>query len=108
MYIRKHRDTSYLSEPKSRPRIRSHHFYLSDRPKDVTKPPAPGDPPPQQNGPLLSTMQVLNKVVSSAAEAEFACLYHNGKDAEPIHTTLEELGFKQSPMPMQTDTQHCS
>jgi hypothetical protein len=43
------------------------------------------------------------EVLSSAAEAELAALYHNGKQACPLRTTLEELGHPQPPTPIQTD-----
>jgi hypothetical protein len=42
-------------------------------------------------------------VVSSAAEAELAALFHNGKEANPICITLQELGHKQPPTPIQMD-----
>ena len=42
-------------------------------------------------------------MVSSAAEAELAALFHNGKESCPIRTTLEELGHPQPPTAIQTD-----
>jgi hypothetical protein len=41
--------------------------------------------------------------MSSAAEAESGGLFINAKTAVPIRKTLEELGHKQPPMPVQTD-----
>jgi hypothetical protein len=43
------------------------------------------------------------EIDSSAAEAELGGLFHNGKDACPIRTCLEELGHPQPPTPLQTD-----
>jgi hypothetical protein len=45
----------------------------------------------------------MREVVSSAAEAELAALFHNGKDACPIRVCLEELGHPQPPTPIKTD-----
>jgi hypothetical protein len=45
----------------------------------------------------------MREVVSSAAEAELAALFHNGKEACPIRISLEELGHPQPPTPIQTD-----
>jgi hypothetical protein len=45
----------------------------------------------------------MREVVSSAAEAKLAALFHNGKEANPICITLQELGHKQPPTPIQTD-----
>jgi hypothetical protein len=47
--------------------------------------------------------QILREVVSSAAEAEVAGVYHNGREACPLRTCLEELGHPQPPTPIQTD-----
>jgi hypothetical protein len=45
----------------------------------------------------------MREVVSSAAEAELAALFHNGKEACPLRITLEELGHLQPTTPIQTD-----
>jgi hypothetical protein len=95
-------DASYLSCPKARSRAAGYHF-LSDRPRDPTKAPDPSDPPPTANGAIDVLCQVMREVLSSAAEAELAALYHNGKQACPLRTTLEELGHPQPPTPIQTD-----
>ena len=102
MYLWVHSDASYLSEPKSKS-CYAGHFYLSDRPKDESKPPKPDDPPPTDNGAILNPTHTLKMIVSAAAEAEFAGVFYNGKDACPIRQTLEELGFPQGPTPIQTD-----
>ena len=100
-------DASYLSAPKARSRASGYHF-LSSRPKDPTKPPQPDDPPPPHNGAINVFCQILREVVSSAAEAELAGLFHNGKEACPIRVCLEELGHPQPPTPIQTDNSTAS
>jgi hypothetical protein len=45
----------------------------------------------------------MKEVMSSAAEAEFGSLYHNGKAACPHRTCLEELRHPQPPTPLVTD-----
>jgi hypothetical protein len=107
MYLHVHSDASYLSETKARSRYGG-YFFLSDRPQDPSKAPGPNDPPPTHNGVLLAVTQVLREVVSAASEAECGGLFHNGKDAVPIRTTLEELGHEQGPTPIQTDNKTAS
>ena len=41
--------------------------------------------------------------MSSAAEAEIGALFLNSRQAIPARTTLEEMGHKQPPTPIQTD-----
>jgi hypothetical protein len=95
-------DASYLSEPKARSSIAGYH-YLSTRPRNPTQPPHPDDPPVPHNGPINIPCLILREVVSSAAEAELAGLFHNGKEACPIRVTLAELGHPQPPTPIVTD-----
>ncbi|KAI2513563.1 Reverse transcriptase (RNA-dependent DNA polymerase) [Fragilaria crotonensis] len=95
-------DASYLSAPKSRSRAAGYH-YLSSRPPDPTKPPPANATPPPGNGAINVLCQILKEVVSSAAEAELAALFHNGKEACPLRTCLEELGHPQPPTPIVTD-----
>ena len=102
MYLWVHSDASYLSEPQARSRYAG-YFFLSDRPNDPLQAPAPGATPPMQNGPILVTTHRLKECVASAAEAELGGLFHNGREAIPIRTTLEELGHPQGPTPIQTD-----
>jgi hypothetical protein len=86
-----HSDASYLSEPKARSRAGGHYF-LSDNSKD-----------PTDNGAVLNVAQVIKNVMSSAAEAEIGALFLNSRQAIPARTTLEEMGHKQPPTPIQTD-----
>jgi hypothetical protein len=45
----------------------------------------------------------MKVVVSSAAEAELGALFHNGKEAAWLRTTLTDMGHPQPPTPIQTD-----
>jgi hypothetical protein len=92
-------DASYLSEPKARSRAAG-YYYLSNMP---TTPPSATTPQPTANGAINILCQILREVVSSAAEAELAALFHNGKEACPIRIALEELGHPQPATPIQTD-----
>ena len=58
---------------------------------------------PSNNGAILNISTIIEVVISSAAEAELDALFMNAKTAIPIQQTLEEMGHKQPPMPIQTD-----
>jgi hypothetical protein len=51
----------------------------------------------------LIISNVLTHVISSAAEAEIGAVFINANKGTFLRTTLEELGHKQSPIPMETD-----
>jgi hypothetical protein len=51
----------------------------------------------------LIASKVLKHVMSSAAEAEIGAVFINAKEGAVLRTTLEELGHKQTPTPMETD-----
>ena len=91
MVLAGHSDASYLSETKARSRAGGHFFISSDT----------ADPP--NNGAVFTTSQVIKTVMSSAAEAKLGALFINCREAVPARHTLEEMGHKQPPMPMQTD-----
>jgi hypothetical protein len=55
------------------------------------------------NGAILIISKVLKHVMSSAAEAEIGAVFINAKEGAVFKTTLEELGHKQPPTPMETD-----
>ena len=59
------------------------------------------DPP--NNGTVLTIAQIIKNVMSSAAEAELGALFINCREAVPARHTLEEMGHKQPPTPMQTN-----
>ena len=55
------------------------------------------------NGAVLNTAEIIKHVMSSAAEAEIGALFLNSRQAIPARNTLEKLGHKQPPSPIQTD-----
>ena len=85
-------DASYLSEPQARSRSGG-HFYLGSKPSRKYTP----------NGAILNTTNIIQTVVTSAAEAEYVSLYINAKMGLPMRHTLIEMGHSQPPTPMQTD-----
>ena len=91
MVLAIHSDASYLSEPKARSRAGGHFFMSED------------DTDPKDNGAVHTVAKIIKAVMSSAAEAELGGLFINAKTAVPIRRTLEELGHKQPPTPVQTD-----
>jgi hypothetical protein len=102
MVLHVHSDASYLSAPKARSRFAGYQ-YLSRRPRDQSELSNPNDPPPPHNGAINIPCQIMREVLSSAAEAELAATYYNGKEACPIRVCLEELGHPQPATPIQTD-----
>jgi hypothetical protein len=92
-------DASYLSAAKARSRAAGYHF-LSDRPSNPLDPTAA---PPMANGAVNVLCTVMGKVLASATEAELAALFHNGREACLLRTTLEELGHAQPAIPIQTN-----
>ncbi|GAX19836.1 hypothetical protein FisN_11Lu298 [Fistulifera solaris] len=93
-------DASYLSETKARSRAAGYHYLSS---KQTTT-----DTPPPFNGPIAVHSTILKEVVSSAAEAELAALFYNGKEACPIRTALEEMNHPQPATPIVTDNSTAS
>jgi hypothetical protein len=55
------------------------------------------------NGSILIISKVLKNVMSSAAEEEIGAVFINAKEGAVFRTTLEELGHKHPPTPMETD-----
>jgi len=55
------------------------------------------------NGAIMVNAKIMREVLSSTAEAELAALFHNGREACPLRTALEELGHPQPPTPIVTD-----
>jgi hypothetical protein len=93
MILKIHSDASYLSEAKARSRSGG-HFYMGDQLSSQTELP---------NGPILTKSTIMKNVMGAAAEAECGALYDNAKEAVPLRTTLEEMGHKQPPTPIQVD-----
>lgn len=59
------------------------------------------DPP--HNGAVHTVEKIIKAIMSSASEKELYGLFINEKTAVPVQTTLEELGHKQPPTPIQAD-----
>jgi hypothetical protein len=95
------RDASYLSESKARSRYAGYQ-YLSSCPRSENP---QSDPIPPFNAAVHVPCQILQEIVSSAAEAEaeLAGLFHNAKEACPIRICLEELGHPQPDTPIVTN-----
>ena len=90
---------SVLNETKARSR-NGGFFHLSYIPE---LPIEPNDPPPPLNAPVLVNSKILDAVMSSVQESETGSGFINVKDAVPMRTTLEEMGHKQGPTPIQFD-----
>lgn len=56
----------------------------------------------RMNGPIPALAKMLCHVISSAAEAELAAIFHNAKRATPTRTALMELANHQPPTPIKT------
>jgi hypothetical protein len=95
-------DASYLSETKGRSRAAGVHF-LSCQSLNPNVAPTANDDSTPHNGAIYVHCQILKEVLSSAAEAELAALFHNGKEAYSIRNILAELGHPQPPTPIVTD-----
>ncbi len=91
MVLAGHSNASYLSETNARSRAGG-HFFMSNN-----------DAIPNNKGAILRISQIIKAVMSSVAEAKIGALYINCKEAIPTWHTLEFLGHKQPPTPMQTD-----
>jgi hypothetical protein len=55
------------------------------------------------SGAILIVSKVLKHVMSSEAEAEIGAVFINAKEGAVLRTTLEEVGHKQPPTPMEMD-----
>ena len=99
MHLWVHTDASYLNESKARSRGAG-YFFLSNKPN---LPIRPDDPPPPTNGPIDVNCKVIDAVMSSAQESETGMGFINAKSAIEKRLTLEFLGHKQGPTPIQFD-----
>jgi hypothetical protein len=93
MVLFAHSDASYLSEASSRSRIGG-ILYLGT--KDDTN---------FVNAAVEQFSTILDVVVASAAEAEYAAIFTVAHEAEPLRHTLTELGFPQPPTLITCDNQ---
>jgi hypothetical protein len=86
-------DASYLSENEANSRAEG-FFYMGNTTQNDKK---------LTDGAILIVSKVLKHVISSAAKAEIGAVFINAKAGAVLRTTLEELGHKQPPTPMETD-----
>jgi hypothetical protein len=86
-------DASYLLESEARSRSGG-FFYMGKTAKNDKK---------LTNGAILIISKVLKHVMSSAAEAEIGAVFINSKEGDFLRTTLDKLGHKQPPTPLETD-----
>jgi hypothetical protein len=93
MILHIHCDASHLSENESKSRAGG-FFYMGNTTKNDKK---------LTNRAISIVSKVLKHVMSSAAKAEIGALFINAKEGAFLRTTLEELGHKQPPTPMETD-----
>ena len=87
-------NTAYLVAPKARSCVAS-YYQLTANPTKT--------PHPTINGAILVECKTLRHVVSSAAEAETAAIFHNAQQAVPIRIILQALDHQQPPTPVKTD-----
>ena len=87
-------DAAYLVAPKARSRVAG-YFHLSNHPNNKSK--------NTLNGAVHVECKTLRHVVSSAAEAETAGVFHNAQRAIPIRVVLQALDHPQPPTPIKTD-----
>jgi hypothetical protein len=93
MILHIHSDASYLSENEAKIRAGGVFYMGSDKNTDKKL----------TNGAIFIISKVLKHVMSAAAEAEIGAVFINSKEGAVLRTTLEELGYKQPPTPMETD-----
>jgi hypothetical protein len=91
MVLAAHSDAGFNNELKGLRRAGAHIFLSED------------DPEPRWNGPILTIVQIIKFVMTSAAEVELGALYVTAKELVPIRQTLTEMGWKQPVTPTQTD-----
>eukprot|EP00804_Cyclotella_cryptica_P024747 CCRYP_001722-RA/>CCRYP_001722-RA protein AED:0.41 eAED:0.41 QI:0/-1/0/1/-1/1/1/0/160 len=60
-------------------------------------------PAPPFNGPVLTLSQIIKFVASSTAEAQLAGLYICTKEMGPLRNSLDEMGWPQPNLPIQTN-----
>ena len=69
MVLAVHSDASYLNEEEARSRASRHHFLSEDVPF------------PPNNGAIHNVAEIINGVMSLAAEAELGAMYINARKA---------------------------
>ena len=95
--IRGDTDAAYLVTSKARSRNTAYIFIgNTDRNNQII------------NGPIMVIAKKLKMVVSSAAEAEVASLFHSAQTIVPLRVTVDELGHKQPAKPLRIDNNTAS
>ena len=94
MHLHVDSDAAYLVAPKARSRIAG-FYYFKNSPVGI--------PFPSPNHPILVECKCLRHVVSSAAEAETAGIFHNAQVVISLRRVLNALGHPQNPTPIKTD-----
>jgi hypothetical protein len=61
----------------------------------------PSNQPEVGNGAILNTATIMHNALASAVKAERGALFNNTKTAVALRNTLEEMGHKQPPTPLQ-------
>ena len=89
-------DAAYLILPGAKSRV-AEFFHLSNASETQHT------PSPLLNDTIHIECKALRHVVSSAAEAEMAALFHNAKTALEIRNILTALDHKQPIIPLKTD-----
>jgi hypothetical protein len=93
MILHIHSDASYLSENEEKSMARG-FFYMGNTTKNDKK---------LTTGAILIVSKVRKHVISSAADSEIGAVFINAKEGAVLRTTLEELGHRQPPTPMETE-----
>ena len=91
MILSGHSDAGFNNESRSRSRAEA-RIFLSEN-----------DHFPRWNGTVITIGQIMKYVLSSAVEAETSALFLTAKEMIPLKKTLEEIGWKQPPTPLQCD-----
>ena len=96
MKLRITSDASYNSEQGARSRAAGYFDLIKHQEDPYAEP---------LNGNILVLSQLIDCVVASAAEAEYAALFINGQEGIRIRATLTDLGYPQDCTPIYTDNQ---
>ena len=89
-------DAAYLVAEKAKSRIAGYYYCRNKTPQNTK-------PNPLLNGPIHIECKLLRHVVTSAAKAETAGLFHNCQKIVEIKQMLTALGHPQGAVPVKTD-----
>ena len=94
MHLHIDSDAAYLIAPKARSRVAGFYYFKNNLHNQPIYP---------SNHPILVECHCLRHVVTSAAEAETAGLFHNAQQSILIRRILIALKHPQPPTPIKTD-----